>query len=362
MGQRRQQTLDVVRGIAILFVLVFHLRIVTGVAALDRAIDPLIDTGWVGVDLFFVLSGFLVGRIILADAASRDGFDRRRFFARRALRLWPVLYVYLAVLLWSAGSGGWRMVVPVMLHLQNYADHVPSHLWSLAVEEHFYLVAALALPVLLRRHGERGVAAAMIAILAGCLVLRVGAAVLGEAPRHLQWQTQYRADSLAAGVLIAWVELYRPALLAHCTARRGACLAAAFAGLAVLATIADPRWRFGVGLTIAWAASAALVLAALRAQVTPRLAAPAALLARLGGIAYPLYIWHASVARVADALTASAGIPAPLACVSRYAAAVVVAAAVARWIERPIMRLRDGWIHKDTPRATYTRLIDIANG
>ena len=353
MEQRRQQTLDVVRGIAILLVLVFHLRIVTGFAPLDRMVEPLVDTGWAGVDLFFVLSGFLVGRIILAEAASGGGFDRRRFFARRVLRLWPVLYLYLAVLLWSGGGEAWRMVVPVALHLQNYADHVPSHLWSLAVEEHFYLVAALALPVLLRRHGERGVALALVAILAGCLVLRVGAAVLGEAPRHLQWQTQYRADAVAAGVLVAWADLYRPALLARCAERRRLCLAAACAGFALLVALADPRWRFSIGLTVAYIAAAALLLAALRAEVPRCLAGAAALLARLGGIAYPLYIWHASVARVADALAASVGLPAPLACASRYAATVAIAAAIAAWIERPVMRLRDGWLHKVTPSAAY---------
>ena len=58
MGQGRDRTLDVVRGIAILLVLAFHLRIVTGIAALDAALLPLINLGWVGVDLFFVLSGF----------------------------------------------------------------------------------------------------------------------------------------------------------------------------------------------------------------------------------------------------------------------------------------------------------------
>ena len=342
MGQGRDRTLDVVRGIAILLVLAFHLRIVTGIAALDAALLPLINLGWVGVDLFFVLSGFLVGRMILVDAGRPAGLDRPRFFARRILRLWPTLYLYLAMLVATGGADGWRLVWPVMLHVQNYATDVPSHLWSLAVEEHFYLIAAIVLPALLHRTGHRGVGMALVAILAGCLALRLGALWFGEIPRHLQWQSQYRADSIAAGVLIAWAELYRPALIDRAARHRAACLIGALAGFAVLAGVADERFRYSIGLTIAWAASAAFVLAIYRVRIPAALSPVAGVLAWTGGIAYPLYIFHVSFGRVADAIALALDIRSPIAAIVwRYGIVVVGSAAIAILVERPLMRLRD---------------------
>ena len=84
MARPRDRMLDVIRGAAILLVLVFHLRVATGVEAIDLLIRPVIDVGWVGVDLFFVLSGLLIGGIVLDQIDSPGGFSRTRFFGRRA--------------------------------------------------------------------------------------------------------------------------------------------------------------------------------------------------------------------------------------------------------------------------------------
>ena len=168
-------TLDVVRGIAILLVVLFHLQVTTGVAAIDRAAVPVLSAGWAGVDLFFVLSGFLVGRMILMAAASPAGLDRARFLRRRVLRLWPVLFLYLAMLVATCGTAGVTMVWPVLLHVQNYANGIPSHLWSLGVEEQFYLIAAAGLPPILRRYGAGRLGALLVAVLAGSTMLRLGA-------------------------------------------------------------------------------------------------------------------------------------------------------------------------------------------
>lgn len=346
MREGRQQMLDVVRGIAILAVLAFHLRIVTGMAGLDAAIQPVVDLGWVGVDLFFVLSGFLVGRLILTAASGPGGLDRADFFSRRILRLWPVLYLYLAMIVAAGvgtGSGAaWSLVWPVMLHTQNYATHIPSHLWSLAVEEHFYLVAALALPELLRRTGARGVAVALLAILIGSLALRLIALEFGEPTVHLQWQTHYRADSIAAGVLLAWLDRYRPDLLAEAQRHRAALLIAAGVGFGLLAAIPDDRFRYTIGLTIAYCASAAFILGVHGTTVTPAFVVPARMLAALGTIAYPLYIFHVSFGRIADAVAISIGIDQALVLlIWRFALVTAGAAMISRLVERPIMRLRD---------------------
>ncbi|MCU6452751.1 acyltransferase [Sphingomonas sp. A2-49] len=341
--------LDTIRGGAILAVLVFHLRIATGVPALDRALRPIVDVGWVGVDLFFVLSGLLVGTMILAEADSPAGFSRSRFFARRALRLWPVLYLYLAAMMIAGGGAAWAMVSPVLLHVQNYATHGPSHLWSLAVEEHFYLVAALGLPWLLRRGAGR-VAIVLVAVLIGCLVLRIAALAGGAPPTAVQWQTPYRIDAIAAGVLLAWGERYRPGHVARVLRHRRWCIAGAAAGFALLAYVDDVQWRYGAGLTIAWGASALLILGLRHRPRTSPFAGPVAALGWLGGISYSLYIWHASLAQVADALATAMGIDdPPVATAWRYAVATGGAAAISACIERPFMASRYRLANRSAP-------------
>ncbi|WP_375394764.1 acyltransferase family protein [uncultured Sphingomonas sp.] len=339
MGQARQPGLDVVRGTAILLVLLFHGGLPLGVPALDAVFRPLFAVGWIGVDLFFVLSGFLVGRMILVETASSGRVDRRRFFRRRALRLWPVLWLYLAALLALGGTGAWRMVWPVLLHVQNYDDQAPSHLWSLAVEEHFYLGAVLMIPPLLRRGGYPLVERALLAVMAACLLLRLGALATGVPLLHLQWQTQYRLDAPAFGVLMASISLHQPALFARLARRRGWWFAAAVAGTVIMGVAGDGDFRHGPGFTIAYLAAGAFVMALVGTRIPRAVAWPAGRLAALGVIAYPVYVWHASIGVTVRAVGTQ--VPSPLLVVGAIAGAIVVGAAVHVLVERPAMRLRD---------------------
>lgn len=350
--EQRQRTLDVVRGIAIFSVMLFHLQVPTGIAVVDLALRPFAVAGWAGVDLFFVLSGFLVGGNILREAGG-GGFDRRRFFIRRALRLWPALYVYLAALVIVGGADAWAMVWPVLLHVQNYASGIPSHLWSLAVEEHFYVAAAMLLPGLRARAGPRGVIGAMLAVIAACGMLRVGALLAGETLRHAQWRTEYRADALAFGVLIAAVRLYHPQAFVAVERRRGLLLACAALGFALLAATHEDVWRYGPGLIVAYLASGALVVGMLGATVPRLLRGPAAVFAGLGTIAYSAYLWHASVGAAAGAAMAES---APLTVlIVKLGAAIGVAIILHRAVERPFMQLRD---HRRSPTRV---LVDTAS-
>src|SRR3954451_18927610 len=94
----RRPALDVVRGLAILLALGWHFsQRPSGNAVLDALQWPGRTFGWAGVDLFFVLSGFLLGTLVLREQQKTGRFDGWRFSVRRALKLWPVLFVFLAV-------------------------------------------------------------------------------------------------------------------------------------------------------------------------------------------------------------------------------------------------------------------------
>jgi peptidoglycan/LPS O-acetylase OafA/YrhL len=152
--------LDGIRGIAVLFVLLYH---ATTPARILRTDYRLLPGGWVGVDVFFVLSGYLITRLLLVESQDRGRIDGRAFFARRVRRLMPALVVLLAVWLLATQTGlltvralgstytdpglAFVPVVGAFTLLYNWllAFDQPTpvgmgHLWTLSVEEQFYVV------------------------------------------------------------------------------------------------------------------------------------------------------------------------------------------------------------------------------
>ena len=196
--------LDSARGLAILLVLIYH-----GVAApanaeligFPRYLLRVSELGWVGVNLFFVLSGFLITGILL-DTRTQSGFYRR-FYIRRAARILPALYTTLVVLL-AAGWISWRFLILSTFFVANFAPLLGTFLqygplWSLAVEEHFYLIW----PAAIRRFSWRTLAFASAAIFVATPFARaVGIWLRG--PSHFEASyTWFNFDGLALGALIA---------------------------------------------------------------------------------------------------------------------------------------------------------------
>lgn len=213
--------LDGLRGAAILLVLFYHYVYLTPHAEPGTFVERLqnfFGMGWAGVDLFFVLSGFLIGGILLDSRTSPRFF--RTFYARRFFRIIPLYYVWIGlyfVLTLSALSvfltplGGGReqsTIMPIyMFFLQNMTRNLHSnfgtawlgHLWSLAVEEQFYLFAPLAIYFVSRK---KLVPLLLITILAApaarILVFKISAS------HSIQYMlTPCRADGLSLGVLLA---------------------------------------------------------------------------------------------------------------------------------------------------------------
>ncbi len=188
--------LDGLRGLAVLAVLFFHLRI------------PKFSLGWTGVELFFVLSGFLITRILLNTRDSPEYF--RKFYIRRALRIFPVYYLvvvaYSAVMLWRYGQGlgtlsFYYIYLQTIPQLKTEFSCFPllGHTWTLAIEEQFYLMWPLAVFLL---RGRR-LFFAMIAMILGALSLRFLS--LGSAnPFFVDGWLGVQVDALAAGALVAY--------------------------------------------------------------------------------------------------------------------------------------------------------------
>ncbi|MGB8012918.1 MAG: acyltransferase [Terriglobales bacterium] len=202
--------LDTIRGIAILLVLFFHgfgLRYgLRGLSGFPKLLVAATLPGWMGVNLFFVLSGFLITGILL-DSKSRPNYFRV-FYIRRALRILPLYYgvlLLLAVLTrtgWVNRHASWAYLGLSAIYLSNVTElfGVPSQytvLWSLAVEEHFYLLWPAAIRVLSRY--QVVVAGAVICVVCPCL--RAFYSIAGyNADARYTWLV---ADGLAAGAVLA---------------------------------------------------------------------------------------------------------------------------------------------------------------
>lgn len=208
-------SLDGLRGIAILLVLVHHCFYTTDGSAASRAVARVVETGWIGVELFYVLSGFLITGI-LVDTVGKAHYYRN-FYLRRALRIFPLYYGFLVLYqivavfgarrladgTWSPRPATW----PIWCFLSNMPQIAPvgplmgplGPLWSLAVEEQIYLIwpaliAALPRPVLLR------VFVAMLpTALVGRLVVLQG---FGRVDLVCSWTPGF-LDAFAAGGIAA---------------------------------------------------------------------------------------------------------------------------------------------------------------
>ncbi|MEV4641827.1 acyltransferase [Actinoplanes sp. NPDC049548] len=296
--------LDGLRGVAIAGVLSFHTGLMAG--------------GFLGVDLFLALSGYLITDLLLREVAATGSVSLAGFWGRRIRRLLPalaVMVVGVSLLVLAVGppdivrttlsDGPWVQANLVNWHLlaesAGYWDRfgpgrVFGHLWSIAVEEQFYLVWPVVVAVLAWRgqRVERRVAVGALGASAVSLMVMI-ALVDAADPTRVYTGTDTRAFSLLLGALVA-TRPVRDALHRAVGRCAGAMLASLVAGLGMAWILVDGErsaWLFTGGLFLHSAASALLVGLCTQAPHTWIAGALAARPLRwLGVISYSLYLWH----------------------------------------------------------------------
>lgn len=220
MEAARNRGLDTLRAAAILMVIARH-----SLEYLKKPLPDLFNHGWAGVDLFFVLSGYLIGSQLFKEVRATGEVSARRFYFKRAFRILPpYLLMLLIYKTWPAFSAGERMEPAwrFLLFVSNvgWTGGAFSHAWSLNVEEHFYL----ALPLLVTLHAWKPRIFRPAWIIA--LVVLVGAAlrfhawsIMAPWSASIYRPTYCHLDGLAIGAGLAAVQLARPAWLARLTKR-----------------------------------------------------------------------------------------------------------------------------------------------
>jgi peptidoglycan/LPS O-acetylase OafA/YrhL len=356
--------LDTLRALAVSLVVLHHYTLFVSDAPTFGWVG---EIGWAGVDLFFALSGYLIGNQIFKALGQPEGLSMRRFYARRLLRTLPNFYVVLALYaLWPA----WRGTTPMLplWHYLSFTQNIHlepgtafSHAWSLCIEEQFYMLlpAAAVLAAILGRSGA-GMRWAWFALLLGWAAGAVVRASIWQDGQHAaNWMHYYyqniyyaswcRCDELLAGVALALLKNRHGApwrrILGHGKALLGAGVAAVGAGFWWFLEDHYGLWPTVAGYPLLALGFALLILAAL-APSSPlhRVRVPGA--SRLALWSYAIYLVHKQVSiLVAQPLRAAGyGPEHPLTIAVALLSSVLAGWLLYRLVETPFMRLRARWV------------------
>ncbi len=360
----RNVNLDATRSAAILMVLCFHYDEMYNLSVAGQVAKY----GWAGVDLFFVLSGFLITGLLIREIRKTHRVDVLRFYLRRALRIFPAYLVMLALYLMFPEIQEGRGLQELWRYL-SFTQNLPmdllrntfSHSWSLAVEEHFYLLLPIAL-LAMRRLGAAG----SIALLA---LLGLSVSLLS---RFLMWNEIHAITSDRTVLVQGLISVYYPSFTRIDGLAIGALAAAlhsiqdpsrellhgvwgvvvfclgvtAFAGALTLlpdGELINPEFFRSVGsvwLFLAISLSFGMIL--LAALISPPVLSgkAAATIRSLAVWSFPIYLCHKAVFHVlAKALGSTEGVFAVLAIL----VAILVGAVLHLSVEAPLLSFRERW-------------------
>ncbi len=357
---RHLPALDGLRGVAILMVVGFHFPLGWS------------GTGFYGVTVFFALSGFLITTLLINEWEKSSTIGVRRFYARRAYRLWPALLAVTAAYavvkpILSSGQGAVKALGNAIVgatYMENLSLSLKvtrggdiAHLWSLAMEQQFYLVWPLVLLVFRRRGAswrQLGIGALAGFVVSGALR---GAAFAPNNFAHAQFGPETRVGEILIGCALALFIVEVRGIVTAAT-RRTLRLAGNVALAALVAHFVFPlhnkldqinsAYTYGLGFSLVALATAVLITAACLAPGAwwqRTLEIP--VMQWLGRISYGLFLWHLPIFRLTAAQLDMSGAPLR---VLQLVLSLAAAEASYRYIEQPFLRRRERKVA--TPVAT----------
>jgi len=371
-SSRRIAELDVLRGIAILAVLLVHAPWHCHGEWFTESIlwRHLFQRGWIGVDLFFVLSGYLVSGLLFKEYKRSGEMNIRRFWWRRGLKIWPAYYCFFGALiliqvfapcLSGEDARLWmiRKSWANWVFLQNYFDYKPwTFTWSLAVEEHFYLILPIILWVLTRSRDRLHLIPRLtLGICVAALASRTLTFMVAESsdPFSFVGPTHHRLDALMFGVLIGYLYHFRRPVFERIGRYRVSIIAASL----VLLTTTSPwipvsAYASTLGFSATYLAFGGILVATLSTDWSrfptglARAAHPVTVGLRfLGVYSYTIYLTHVPLYYslpmndVVDRWPVAESVRPQLAAALFLVLAIVSGVLLSHVIERPVLRWRE---------------------
>ena len=345
---KRNIDLDFLRGVAILSVIGLHIELPdTHYAFLSLLIDPFKQMGGRGVDLFFVLSGFLVGGLLLKEYRDTGLVNGRRFLIRRAFKIWPAYYVFVLFNAVARHHPLNTFLVANLLHLQNYLGSSLAQTWSLAIEEHFYIFLSLLLIwAAKKRFSPARILQALGLLCLIALLLRSNDALHGRLGAAFS-QTQDRMDSLLYGVMLATLYWLLPERFAALTRRKWPLIAATVAVFVLMYLLpAYPVFDRSIGYTLVALGMAAFVSLVFTHASAVNGWLPYRFIAWIGLYSYGIYLWHSVVREPARMLLQRLHITSDpmawiVALIFQVGLSIALGYAMSRLVEFPFLYLRD---------------------
>jgi peptidoglycan/LPS O-acetylase OafA/YrhL len=355
----RNKRLDILRCIAVLLVLGRH-GMIGGVW---------FEVGWAGVDLFFVLSGFLISGLLFSEYKRTQRISLRTFFIRRGFKIYPAFWAMLIGSYFISLSYGMPVRLALwlreLLFIQNYMPGIWRHTWSLAVEEHFYIILPLFLFALIRLSRNRRdpfwfIPYAFCIIAPVTLALRYLAVHQSTYRPEEFWRimflTHLRIDALFFGVVIGYLYHFRPEFIPTLlSARRNRLAVAGITVLLISCCFAFPvetPFMQSFGLTLVYLGLGGLLVLTLSARDPDKSSSLTRAawskigdaLAFVGMYSYSIYLWHIPIAtyglRIVQHLS-----PVTLSMASLtyiyIAISIPFGILMARIVEFPVLLLRD---------------------
>ena len=367
----RLLTLDVLRALAIVLVLGHHAFLPpTDFRPRLQFFDVWQLGGWIGVDLFFVLSGFLISGLLFREHQRYGEIRYGRFVLRRGLKLYPAFYFLLATTVAVQLYLDPPPLAPVLCELffvQNYGPSLWGHTWSLAVEEHFYLfLPALLIVVARARKGKEDAFAPIpticFLVCVSALLLRLANAKFFEyGIRSHFTPTHLRADALLFGVCLSYLYHYHRERYEHFCRRYFAVLVIGGIALSIPAfnfIMRDTPYLYTVGFTALYLGSG-MLLSAIVVRGIPENRVMRAI-GYVGSHSYSIYLWHIPVnVWLVSGLMNGAELSRWTAWGLYMSTSIVVGIVLAQLIEFPVLKVRDRFFpSRSKPLEESARLAD----
>ncbi|WP_161571060.1 acyltransferase family protein [Granulicella sibirica] len=355
-GPRREIELDFLRGIAILAVLDFHSQYpILSYPFTKLGFTPL---GWVGVDVFFVLSGFLVGGLLVKELKVRGRVDSRRFLIRRGFKIWPQYYLFLSLVVLT-GHRSMSVMWPSFLNIQNYYEGVP-HLWSLAIEEHAYLLLVLLLAIAWRV--KMRMRSMFVSLGLMCFAIVVIRCLMLATARPFFTQTHTRVEGILYGVMIAIVYHWRPKTFERIQEWRAIWIGMLVLAIGFFRLQLHQVWSLSVAIDVANLIGVCLLMLIYRHREGVARSLPYRLVAWIGLYSYGIYLWHVApsslVIRIASGLPERAGTI--FIAMAQPLLGIALGVLMTKLVEFPMLRLRDRWFPRRVESAVEDTPVEAA--
>jgi peptidoglycan/LPS O-acetylase OafA/YrhL len=361
---KRFFSLDVLRGLACSLVLIGHMPV--DYERLNPIVGEIIYSlrrcGWLGVDLFFVLSGLLISGLLFKEIQSSGTVRYGRFWLRRGLKIWPSYFVAFGLLIGARvldsqvfgtqhDLGKLRSgIVPNSLFVQNYVECWRwPHSWSIAVEEHFYTLLPLVLIGLVIARRLDLLPSIVVSTCIAVLALRIVAVAGGASWEEIKYRTHFHIDALLFGVLLGYLFAYYPTDVERLRRWWSVSITACAAVFVVVRMVylKEQMYAYAVAFTVIYLAFGSLVaLARLNPDWGTRgprwLRAPAAALAFIGVYSYTIYLAHGVVFKLPYVVETLGLVDHPAWAPGLFLVGSIVGGILlSHLVERPVLALRD---------------------